>query len=189
MSAVLPSNEPPIQVIYATSLRAAIQVASLARVAFGVVIRIALVSSNILVWIYNAIVFILAPFLFFVSPLFYGLKLVYVTLVRAPYNFVVTASQHLEDVWAVIGIALLVGCIIGLMARGLARLTVRIILGLQGRAKEFSTKPMTVDVPQSPVPGRRSGVDDVGTSRRSMREVPDAAGGRGRVRRVEWRRV
>jgi hypothetical protein len=180
---VTPSDGPPIQLAYDTIRTLTSYGITVAGLAWNATLLALSTSYSVLAWVFNLLSVILAPFLFVISPLLFGIRLVFDTLVRAPYNVVVAASEQLEEVWAVIGLALLVGLALGLLSRGFSKGLTSTIIQLQDSASRYATQGPVVYEADT-----RSH-EDLPVSPRGPESPATAVRPRGRVKRVEWRRL
>jgi hypothetical protein len=121
---------------------------------------------------------LLAPLLFLLSPLVFTARLFTDILVIRPYVLLSHVGDQLYDAWVFVGVAVLLGAVVGLSIRFFARTIIRLTLRAYSKAPE----PRSV---------RSHDLDSDHSLKTSVakKETKDGSRDAERARRCEWRRV
>lgn len=108
---------------------------------------------------------VLAPVLWLLAPVFFALKVAFEVTIRRPFNIVARIGEELQDVWVFCGIAVLVGALLGLGARGVARILAQAVVGVPPLPSSAPADPPSGKLEDGTLLKGKSGPRPVGTRR------------------------
>jgi hypothetical protein len=180
-SASLSKVEPLVVVITGTASATYTAVTFICRNALGVSIFVYSV-------VYAIAATLTGPILFLLAPVLHMLELLMAALVLRPYRVAISVTEELYDLWVFVGVALLIGAIIGLVARVIAKGLAGLLLNSPPpRAVSPRTEHRPEDPKVRPAPSRLARMSSPSTLKTTrspvVRQMSDGKG----KRKVEWR--
>jgi hypothetical protein len=127
---------------------------------------------------------VLAPIAFLLSPITFSARVLTDAFVLRPYSLASAIGEELYEVWVFVGVAIVIGIILGLVVRFVAQGAVRVILRLH------PVGPRSHDGPASSAEAQPPPIEDTTTSTQlSNTPLGTRLGRVQKGRRQEWRRL
>jgi hypothetical protein len=126
---------------------------------------------------------ILAPVLFLLSPFTFAAQLMVDITLRKPYSLASAVGEELYELWVFVGVCVLVGILVGFVARSTSQGIIRLVRRVHAAAYESGSAPTLVVEARPPVTEER-----VPTRTGNVAPAKSMRSGKSR-RHQEWRRV